>query len=196
MILKEWKTILISALILLICVAFFIPFLDYHEQRADSLNIVFDDPVLKLLPARDVSVYIFSLTYGSILIYLALNYKVSHSVSMLILTYAVIVLFRIISMSLVPLKEPADVVFLQDPFLNNLIYPGRIDTDLFFSGHTALLMAFFFTSSHRWVFIVMACVLGVLLMIQHVHYSIDIIGAVPFAYLAIKISKSIVRRWY
>jgi hypothetical protein len=196
MIQKEWRTISISAIILLICVACFIPFLEFHEHRADELNILFDDPILKILPFMDLSILIFSVTYGSIVLYCILNYRVKHFLSILMLTYAIIVLLRMVSMTLVPLKEPVDLVYLHDPFLNNLIYPGRIDTDLFFSGHTALLMAFFFISKHRWIFLFLACILGLLLMVQRVHYSIDIIGAVPFAFLATKISKWIVRRWY
>lgn len=65
--------------------------------------------------------------------------------------------------------------------MNDLIYPGQIDADLFFSGHTALLFIFF-SISRRSIFALLTIVLAFLLMIQRVHYSIDVIAAVPFAF--------------
>ena len=95
-------------------------------------------------------------------------------------------LLRILTLSLLPLKESGDIIYLQDPFLNNLIYPGEIDSDLFFSGHTGLILIFFFLSK-KWIFAILAGTIGLLLMIQRVHYSIDIIAALPFSYLIVKL---------
>ena len=100
-------------------------------------------------------------------------------------SYALLLLFRIVTLSILPLKEPEMLVYLEDPFLNNLIYPGNIDADLFFSGHTGLVFILFFLT-RKIIFIALGVILGFLLMIQRVHYSIDIIAAVPFAYVIVK----------
>lgn len=188
-IISDWKQVLLPLLFLLFCAGVFIQFLKYHEVRIDESGWTWEDPVLSFLPSEDVSLLIFSLTYGSVLIYLFLNFKHANRIGYLMMTYGYLLLFRMLTMSLVPLKEPVDLVFLQDPFLNNLIYPGKIDTDLFFSGHAGLLFSMFFLNMRHWFYLVLVAVLGVLLMIQRVHYSIDILGAIPFAYLSAFLAK-------
>jgi hypothetical protein len=183
MIRSTWLILVISALFLLTCALVFIPFLAYHEPMADRLLWRFDDPFYDWLPAKDLSIPIFSITYGSLLIFLILEYTSPLKIGKLMVAYAFVILLRIVSMTLVPLKESIDVIDLTDPFLNELIYPSKIDSDLFFSGHTALLLLLFFISK-RVLFLVLACFLGLFLMIQRIHYSIDIFGAIPFAYLA------------
>lgn len=194
-ILKEWKVNLLSAIFLVACAGLFIPFLAFHETRVDSAGWVFSDPVMNLLPVKDVSFYIFTLTYGSLLVYLVMFYKKSKALAVLMISYGLLILFRMLTMSVLPLKEPESIVFLNDPFLNNLIYPGKIDTDLFFSGHTALIIVMFFLSERQRIFAFLALVLGVLLMVQRVHYSIDILGAIPFAYLAYWLSTTVLYKW-
>lgn len=41
----------------------------------------------------------------------------------------------------------------------------------------------------------LALLLGILLMVQRCHYSIDILGAVPFAYFAWRLSDHYIEKW-
>lgn len=182
------KLLLLSLLFLLISAAFFALFLPFHEARADRLLWYFDDPFFQFLPIKDVSIPIFSITYGSLILYILLNRKFPFFLSKLAFSYAVLLILRAGTLSILPLKEPATIVYLEDPFLNTFIYQGNLDADLFFSGHTALICLFIFlTNKWKWVFAVLAISLGILLMIQRCHYSIDVIGALPFAFIATKI---------
>jgi membrane-associated phospholipid phosphatase len=95
---------------------------------------------------------------------------------------------------LLPLREPETLVFLKDPVLNELIYPGEIITDLFFSGHTALVFMLFILSGYRWYFLLLTLLMGVFLMIQRIHYSIDVLAALPFAWLAVWLSGKFLER--
>ena len=179
------KLFLASLLFLLICAVLFSLFLPIHEARVDELRWFFDDPAFWVLPARDVSLPIFSITYGSIITYAILNRKEQYFVSKMAFSYAFLLIFRTLTLTLLPLKEPETIIYLEDPFLNTFIYQGTIDSDLFFSGHTALVcLIFFLTHKWKWLFAILGMTLGVLLMIQRVHYSIDILAAIPFAYLA------------
>jgi hypothetical protein len=57
--------------------------------------------------------------------------------------------------------------------------------DLFFSGHTATLFLLFLTarvSMVRLIFLLCTIATGALLMLQHVHYSVDVAAAPFFAY--------------
>ncbi|MFT5780278.1 MAG: hypothetical protein ACI837_003239 [Crocinitomicaceae bacterium] len=185
-------TILLLATVFILLVAFgFTFFLHFHETRADALNWKFDDPVFKLLPIADVSIAIFSITYGAMFIYALSNFRIPHFLSRAFLGYGILLIFRTGTLALVPLKEPDTIVFLDDPFLNYFIYTGEnnadlINADLFFSGHTALLFLLFFLTKKKLLYLVLGIILAILLMIQRVHYSIDILGAIPFAYLSVR----------
>ncbi len=175
------KLFFLSLFILLVCGLFFVQFLAFHEVRVENNGWVFKDPVFEILPRINCSVAIFSLTYGSLILYFILERKKSLFLTKLNLSYALLLVVRMVTLSFVPLKIPESLIYLQDPFLNNLIYPGEIAADLFFSGHTALIFIFF-SISKRWVFAVLTLIIGVLLIVQRVHYSIDVIAAIPFAF--------------
>lgn len=166
-------------------------FMILHESRVVTDGIPFNDPAFHLLPAADVSIAIFSVTYGSILLFLITNIKELEKIAMFGFAAGILQLFRIVTMFLIPLEVPEDLVPLSDPFLNELIYPGNITADLFFSGHTATVFILYFVTK-RWWFLVLGVGLMVLLMIQRVHYSIDVLAAIPFAFLCVWI----VRRVY
>ena len=182
------KLFIVSLVFLLACAVMFSLFLPIHEARVDKLLWYFDDPAFWILPAKDVSIPIFSITYGSMITYILLNRKEKYFVSKLAFSYGLLLIFRTLTLTILPLKEPETIVYLEDPFLNTFIYQGNIDSDLFFSGHTALVcLIFFLTHKWKWLFAAVGVTLGILLMIQRVHYSIDILAALPFAFVSVKI---------
>jgi membrane-associated phospholipid phosphatase len=182
------KLLLASLFFLLVCAVMFSLFLPFHEARVDKLVWYFDDPAFWVLPAKDVSLPIFTITYGTIILYAILNRREKYFISKMAFSYGLLLIFRFLTLSVLPLKEPETIIFLEDPFLNTFIYQGTIDSDLFFSGHTGLVcLVFFQTKKWKWLFAVLGLTLGILLMIQRVHYSIDILAALPFAYLTVKL---------
>lgn len=185
---SQKKLFIVSLIFLLACAVMFSLFLPIHEARVDKLLWYFDDPAFWVLPANDVSIPIFSITYGSIIAYIIINRNEKFFVSKMAFSYGVLLIFRTLTLTILPLKEPETIVYLEDPFLNTFIYQGTIDSDLFFSGHTALVCLIFFqTHKWKWLFAFVGVALGILLMIQRVHYSIDILAALPFAFLSVKI---------
>lgn len=163
----------------------FVQFLDYHEDKTNDSGILLNDPILARLPLVNFSVAIFTITYGTILYGTFLSFKVRDLAARFMLSYAVMLLLRMITLTVIPLKAPLDLIYLQDPFLNNLIYPGEIKNDLFFSGHTALVFLLFFLTKKK-ILLVIGCLVGLFLMMQRVHYSIDIIGAIPISYFIVR----------
>jgi len=175
------KLYLLSLFILIVCVIVFVQFLVFHEAKVDLNGWVFNDPFFQFLPRINCSFAIFSLTYGALILYCILERKKRLFLTKLNLSYALLLIVRMITLTVIPLKEPESLIYLQDPFLNNLVYSGEIDADLFFSGHTALLFIFF-SISKKWIFAVLTILMGILLMVQRVHYSIDVFAAIPFAF--------------
>jgi membrane-associated phospholipid phosphatase len=64
-----------------------------------------------------------------------------------------------------------------------------LNKDLFFSGHTATLFLIFLYlpgQPARRVFLPVILTVAMLLLLQHVHYTIDVVAAFPFAYAAFR----------
>jgi hypothetical protein len=195
MINEQWKTVVIALGFLLATALTFVFFIEAHELATRGKGWVFNDPIHSLLPAMNLSIPIFTITYGSLLLYVFTTYRQPNFLSSLMIAYGLVVLFRIGTISLIPLREPETLVFLQDPVLNDLIYPGEIITDLFFSGHTALVFILFVLSGYRWYFLLLTLLMGVFLMIQRIHYSIDVLAALPFAWLSVWLAGKFLERF-
>ena len=106
--------------------------------------------------------------------------------------YAVLLWLRMGAMALVTLDAPPGFVPLADTF-TQLFYPGTepFEKDLFFSGHTATLWLMALIATTRagrlWSGFATLAV-GVLVVVQHAHYTIDVLAAPLFAWLAWRLS--------
>jgi membrane-associated phospholipid phosphatase len=107
-------------------------------------------------------------------------------------------LTRCFVMYLVPLEPPISIIPLRDPFVEGVFYDNRVLVkDLFFSGHTSNMVLLTLLMDIKWLKIILAfasAAVGYLLMVQHVHYAIDIIAAPFFAYLAYRAALAIAGR--
>jgi membrane-associated phospholipid phosphatase len=95
-----------------------------------------------------------------------------------------------IAMYSVPLEAPVTLIPLNDPFVQ-LFGTGQIlEKDLFFSGHTATLFLLFLISDNKILklfFLISTLFVAVSVLLQHVHYSVDVIAAPFFAFASYKI---------
>ena len=100
------------------------------------------------------------------------------------------------SITLTALNAPKGFIELVDPVVSNIFYRHTlISKDLFFSGHTstAFLMFLCLTKKFDKIFAFIATlIIASLLLIQHVHYSVDIFAAPVFAFISYLISKKII----
>jgi cytochrome b561 len=91
---------------------------------------------------------------------------------------AVFIAIRSISISLTHLATPPDHSFLD---LNNLFLRMTSGNDLFFSAHTGFpyLLALIFWDHKilRYVFIALSVFFGAVVLLGHLHYSIDVFAA-------------------
>jgi hypothetical protein len=139
----------------------------------------------------DVSVFIFIITYSPLLIFAGYNIKKPDQIAQMILAYGLLLFARTICIGVLPLCEPNDAIPLNDPFLNNVFYPnGYSPYDLFFSGHVATLFLLSRIEQHkiRYLFLGLSVVLGILVILQKTHYTIDVLGAYPIAYVLYRLS--------
>lgn len=183
---------LLITVIIFTCLPFFFI---YIEQRP---GILLNDWVLNAIPAHNVSVFIFICIWSTLLLTLIRAYKSPQFFLLMLYSYAMLCIFRYISMTLVPLETPAGLIPLVDP-LSNLFYGKRFVTkDLFFSGHTSTLFLMhlcFYKKNEKYFSLITTILVGCLLLIQHVHYTIDVLTAPIFTYIAFKMSKKWVSSW-
>ena len=158
-------------------------------------GVIFNDPVLGLFSPVDFSPLIFVITYSFSSLGVAIGLHKPELFVKLIQVYTILTLLRIITLYSFALEPPSEIIPLRDVLLQSTFYSGRENLkDLFFSGHVSILFAFAFVLTNKklkWLFILAAILVGVLIMIQHVHYSIDVIAAPVFAYFAYALQKKI-----
>jgi hypothetical protein len=167
----------ILSLVIIFAFSFFFPyFFDYIEARnGNPLN----DPVLNNLPPKDLSWMVFLCLYSGILIGIFCNAGRPRNLLIAMETYFLVTLLRIFTILIVPLNPPAGYIELQEPFVALFTNDGRIiSKDLFFSGHLSTILSLYFSVQQRQfknIILVLSIMVGSLLLIQHVHYTIDVV---------------------
>ncbi|MBP6386096.1 MAG: hypothetical protein KA313_08340 [Pseudarcicella sp.] len=190
----RWK--FIGTLILFSIIAFNAPtYLGYIQTRK---GVVLNDFILESLPALDVSNYIFVILYSLVVYFLSRTLCNAQLFLLFSMTFVIETYFRMLTIYLFPLEPPLGLIELSDPFAAIFIYgkKGAITHDLFFSGHTAtmLIVCLFMKGKiQRFIAYLAALIVIVLLLIQHIHYTIDILGAFFFTFLAYFLAKRIYR---
>jgi membrane-associated phospholipid phosphatase len=99
-----------------------------------------------------------------------------------------------IAMYSLPFDPPSSMIPLKDPFVQ-LFGTGKLLTrDLFFSGHTATLFLLFLVvdkKPYKQLFLFLTVLVAVSVILQHVHYFIDVLAAPFFTFGCFIIVKSI-----
>lgn len=157
------------------------------------------DPLLHLLPRHDVATPVFVLMYGGVLA--AVGWLTRHPYLFLrgLWAYFLLLVLRMVTIWLVPLNPPLDLVPMPDPFTAFFFHTAAaeaITKDLFFSGHTATVAILALAVRGRVLrpaLVVVAVLIGVLVLVQRVHYSYDVLAAPLFAWLAYWVAGFITR---
>lgn len=194
-----FRSRLVTAHVFLLGVILILPhFFDFIEQRE---GILLFDPILNLLPAKDLSLPVFVCIWGTTALLL---YRCASNPRIYITAiygFIIIILARILTISLVPLDPPDGLIPLIDP-ISNLAY-GQADyitKDLFFSGHTSSQFLTFLCLTGRrdkTIALISTILVGSMVLIQHVHYTIDVLAAPIFTYGCYWLGREIsLSRWY
>lgn len=147
------------------------------------------DPLLALLPVQDHSTLIFAFIYGAIAATLWYLLPRPQRLLRALWAYYLLQLLRMVTLWLLPLDPPAGLVMLHDPVMDRLfeVTTQPIVRDLFFSGHTATMMLLTLTGRGRhwrWTLGLATVAVGLLVLVQRVHYSYDVLAAPCFAWAA------------
>lgn len=161
----------------------FIPdFFNYVESRN---GVVFEDVILNLFNPVDLTWPIFSIIYLSLICAFVSIINKPAKLIFAIQFYLLLMVVRMTSMYFVPLDPPPGIISLADPFIQLITTGEVLQKDLFFSGHTATLFFLFLISDKiilKKFFLIATAVVAIMVILQHVHYTIDVFAAPFFAY--------------
>jgi len=168
-----------TLVVLAVLLGLFVEFLEFVEQRQ---GVVFNDPLLTCFDPIDLTKITFFILYSSLLMAIVV---VVHAPIRLIVgmqSYALMLVFRMSAMYLIPLDPPPTIIPLQDPFVGLFGSTQAYTHDLFFSGHTSTMFLLYLSVWNRWLRLILfvgMMAVGVCMVLQHAHYTVDVLIA-PF----------------
>lgn len=177
---------LLAALVVGAMLAFVLPHFFHWIGERPGRHL--HDPLLAAMGPHDVSLPTFIVLYGCLLVVLLRIARSPVRVLHGLWAYILLLLLRMGAMAALALEPPPAIIPLEDP-LTQVFYPGGTPflKDLFFSGHTATLVLMALLAPRGAVRVLAACcaaAVGVLVLVQHVHWTVDVLAAVPAAWLA------------
>jgi hypothetical protein len=181
--------LLVSLIGLLIAALLMLVFLDYFETRT---GVILNDPLLSLFSPVDLRWITYSFIYSGLLLGLASLSLYPFTLLLALRAFVAMTVLRMVCLFLLPLDPPSGMIPFLDPYMQIPGVPPVFTRDLFFSWQIAVMSIFVYTAQWRdmkIIFSAVGFVVAVLLLVQHVHYSIDLFGAPCFAYVAYGIAK-------
>lgn len=180
---------MIIGTVIMLGIVFTLPVFFAHIQKRKGA--VLNDWLLMRIPPHNVSVLIFALIWGMVLLIIirAINNPSIYITFCWTLIFVYIV--RFVTLSVVALDPPPGMIPLVDP-LNSAFYANAIITkDLFFSGHTTTMVLIFLCLERRTdkiIALIAAFAVAFLLLVQHVHYTIDVVAAPIVVYACYRLT--------
>jgi hypothetical protein len=148
---------------------------------------------------HDVSLAVFLFIWGAALLAIIRCIKNPQILLLLLWSYLLVSVSRILCIWLFPLGSPPNLIPLVDPLTNFFYGKQYITKDLFFSGHVSSVFIIFLGLRKKgdkiFILLLVLCI-AVLLLVQHVHYTIDILAAPIASYICYRLSKTIVEYRY
>lgn len=185
---RPWTLALSSLAVVALALAGFGALVAHVEQRPGS---VLRDPVLAWFAPRDLSTPSFVAIYGSLALALAVLARRPRRLTLALNAYTLMLGLRALLMAVTPLAPPTTIVPLRDPLVEGLGGSGALTHDLFFSGHvaTGLVLAGACPRGWaRWLLVALSSLVGVLMLLQHAHYTVDVLVAPLAAFAALDVA--------
>lgn len=182
---------LITLLLLIVTLSGYRRFLDFAEARP---GVVIPDPILELYNPIDLTWLIFGIIYLCLIIGLFALARNPEKLLLAFQAYTAVVLVRMIAMYLVPFEAPEKLIVLKDPFVEMFGSGESLTKDLFFSGHTATLFLLYLVTDSKtmkYIFLAATAVVAFAVVMQHVHYIIDVFAAPFFTYACYALVKNL-----
>lgn len=173
---------LVSATVLTTVMFCLLFYLRYNETRP---GVVLQDPLLAMITPVDLSLLTFILIYAGIISTVGMLLSHPRRLMIGLQIYAVYASLRLTGMWLVPLEAPAGLIPLVDPLMSWAQTGHQLNKDLFFSGHTSTMFICYLILPPGWgrpIFLTGVIIMATTLIVQHVHYTVDVLSAPFYCY--------------
>ena len=159
----------------------------WQARQGTQIN----DMVLNQLPPHNFSLEIFLLEYSTMLLVTIITVQHPDRLVKGLQMFGLAILARTICIYFLPLEPPRDMILLNDPMASFFLHSKDtfVTKDLFFSGHVSALTLLMLISPNKYVkaWVLFATIaVGVLILWQHVHYSLDVAFAPLVSFIAYK----------
>jgi len=188
---KNLTEFVITAVIVTAVIIAFSHFLHFVEQRE---GVVLNDPLLNAFNPIDLTWLTFALIYLSLIIFVITTFNKPDKLLVAFQAYGLMLIFRTIAMYLTPFEAPETIILLNDPFVQFFAKGDILTKDLFFSGHTGTLFLVSLLAENKTlktIFLILTILVGFAVLLQHVHYSVDVFVAPFVAYGSYRIIKNL-----
>jgi len=188
---KNLTEFVITAVVVTAVIIAFSHFLSFVEQRK---GVVLNDPILNTFNPIDLTWLTFALIYLSLIIFVVTTFNKPDKLLIAFQAYGLMLIYRTIAMYLTPFEAPETILLLNDPFVQFFAKGDILTKDLFFSGHTGTLFLVFLLAENKTlktIFLILTLMVGTAVLLQHVHYSVDVFVAPFVAYGAYRIIKKL-----
>jgi membrane-associated phospholipid phosphatase len=186
------KRLIIGLVLVVLTLSLFPVFFQAIEKRN---GVYLHDPLLEWLHPHNVSLAIFVFIWAISLLAVIRALRNPYLFLTFLWAYCLLTLMRTLSIALVPLEPPVGLIGLIDP-ISNFFYGEKFVTkDLFFSGHTSTVFLIFLCLEgkvDKKLALITTAIVGCLLLVQHVHYTLDVLGAIVFGYFAFWLARKTV----
>ncbi|HEY4334310.1 MAG TPA: phosphatase PAP2-related protein [Puia sp.] len=187
---------LMAGMAILITMLCLLPrFFQTIERRQGRL---LHDPILQALQPHNISPLLFIVMWAFTAYCVFRAAQTPRMFLTYLWSFIILTAFRCLMITLVPLDPPAGLIGLVDP-VSNFFYGSDkfVTKDLFFSGHTSSMFLLYFTvpgKTDKKLAVLVTAVVGFLLLVQHVHYTLDVLGALVFCWISYQIATRTVLR--
>ena len=186
---RKFKLQFFASLFFLLLIGQWIPhFFNFIQIRP---GVTLHDFILEQIVPVDLSLLTFLLIYSALTTALIAFSYYPWLLLRGIQSYCLLIVIRVATIGMVPLENPPGMIVLNDPLVAIIGYGEQIITkDLFFSGHTSTLFLFFLIARGRklkTIFLLLTLAVATCILIQHVHYTIDVLAAPLFSWGAYSI---------
>lgn len=172
-------------------------FLDYYSGLyvSGATSVGVPDLILDYLPPVDLG---FLFIYGYIALVVGIfAYPLFFRIRMFhvaAIQFSLLLTLRSLFMVFTHLKTPPGSVPVSFPWFFGRLY---FENDMFFSGHTAMPFLGFYLFRHspiRYVFLAGSIMMGMVVLVMHLHYSIDVFAAFFMTYCSYQMGNVVLRR--
>jgi hypothetical protein len=190
-----FRRALVAGITVAVVIAIALPrFFAWIEARPGSRM---HDPVLAMLGPVDLSLPTFTILYATVAVVVFTVVRDPQRLLHGLYAYLLLLLLRMVAMAVLTLEPPPGIIPLVDP-VTLVFYPGGTPflKDLFFSGHTATMTLLALLAPRgvmKWLAGIGTVAIGSFVLLQHVHWTVDVLAAVPAAWLAWFVAGRLVR---